>query len=42
MTAFITQTWVGGGRIVLMPLFIYQQSVGVQDWPFAAALSVVL
>jgi putative spermidine/putrescine transport system permease protein len=40
-TAFITQTLVGGGRIVLMPLNIYQQAVGVQDWPFAAALSVV-
>lgn len=40
-TAFITQTLVGGGRIVLMPLDIYQQAVGVQDWPFAAALSVV-
>lgn len=40
-TAFITQTLVGGGRIVLMPLNIYQQAVGVQDWPFAAALSIV-
>jgi putative spermidine/putrescine transport system permease protein len=40
-TAFITQTLVGGGRIVLMPLDIYQQAVGVQDWPFAAALSIV-
>jgi putative spermidine/putrescine transport system permease protein len=40
-TAFITQTLVGGGRIVLMPLNVYQQAVGVQDWPFAAALSVV-
>lgn len=41
VTAFITQSLVGGGRIVLMPLYIYQQSVGVQDWPFAAAISVV-
>ena len=40
-TAFITQTLVGGGRIVLMPLNIYQQAVGVQDWPFAAALSII-
>jgi putative spermidine/putrescine transport system permease protein len=40
-TAFITQTLVGGGRIILMPLNIYQQAVGVQDWPFAAALSIV-
>lgn len=41
VTAFITQSLVGGGRIVLMPLYIYQQSVGVQDWPFAAALSIM-
>jgi putative spermidine/putrescine transport system permease protein len=40
-TAFITQTLVGGGRIVLMPLNIYQQAIGVQDWPFASALSIV-
>ncbi|KJC45387.1 ABC transporter permease [Bradyrhizobium sp. LTSP857] len=40
-TAFITQTLVGGGRIILMPSYIYQQAVGVQDWPFAAALSLV-
>lgn len=40
-TAFITQTLVGGGRIILMPSHIYQQAVGVQDWPFAAALSLV-
>ncbi|WP_257169166.1 ABC transporter permease [Bradyrhizobium sp. SRS-191] len=40
-TAFITQTLVGGGRIILMPSYIYQQSMGVQDWPFAAALSLI-
>lgn len=39
--AFITQTLVGGGRIILMPLHIYQQAMGVQDWPFAAALSLI-
>ncbi|WP_128923717.1 ABC transporter permease [Bradyrhizobium guangxiense] len=39
-TAFITQTLVGGGRIILMPSYIYQQAVGVQDWPFSAALSL--
>jgi putative spermidine/putrescine transport system permease protein len=40
-TAFITQTLVGGGRIILMPSYIYQQAVGVQDWAFAAALSLI-
>jgi putative spermidine/putrescine transport system permease protein len=40
VTAFITQTLVGGGRIILMPLYIYQQAMGVQDWPFSAALSL--
>jgi putative spermidine/putrescine transport system permease protein len=39
--AFITQTLVGGGRIILMPALIYQQSMGVQDWPFSAALSLI-
>ena len=39
--AFITQTLVGGGRIILMPFYIYQQAVGVQEWPFAAALSII-
>jgi putative spermidine/putrescine transport system permease protein len=40
-TAFITQTLVGGGRQIFMPLLIYQQAIGVQRWTFAAALSVI-
>lgn len=40
-TAFITQSLIGGGRIILMPLYIYQQAVGEQAWPFAAALSLI-
>lgn len=39
-TAFITQSLVGGGRIILMPIYIYQQAVGVMDWAFAAAVSI--
>jgi len=39
--AFITQSLVGGGRIILMPLLIYQQAMGVQEWPFSAALSLI-
>ena len=41
LSAFITQTLVGGGRIILMPSYIYQQAVGVQDWPFSAAVSLI-
>lgn len=41
VTAFITQTLVGGGRMILMPVYIYQQAMGVQEWPFAAALSLI-
>jgi putative spermidine/putrescine transport system permease protein len=40
-TAFISQTLIGGGRIILMPSYIYQQAVGVQDWPFSAAVSLI-
>jgi putative spermidine/putrescine transport system permease protein len=41
VTAFITQTLVGSGRIILMPYYIYQLAVGVQEWPYAAALSII-
>jgi putative spermidine/putrescine transport system permease protein len=40
-TAFITQTLVGGGRHIFMPLLIYQQAVALQKWGNAATLSVV-
>jgi len=41
-TAFVTQTLIGGARLVCMPLYIYQQAAGANNWPFAAAMSVVL
>jgi putative spermidine/putrescine transport system permease protein len=41
LTAFITQTLVGGGQMLLMPGYIYQQVAAAQDWPFAAAISVI-
>jgi putative spermidine/putrescine transport system permease protein len=41
ITAFVTQTLIGGARLVYMPLHIYQQAVGANNWPFAAAISVV-
>jgi putative spermidine/putrescine transport system permease protein len=41
VTAFVTQTLIGGARLVYMPFFMYQQATGAQDWPFAAAAAIV-
>jgi putative spermidine/putrescine transport system permease protein len=41
VTAFVTQTLIGGARRIYMPLYIYQQATGANDWPFAAAMSVI-
>ena len=41
VTAFVTQTLIGGARLIYMPLHIYQNAVGANDWPFAAAISVI-
>lgn len=41
VTAFVTQTLIGGARLIYMPLFIYQQAIGANNWPFAAAISVL-
>ena len=41
VTAFVTQTLIGGARNIYMPLLIFQESMDLQNWPFAAALSVL-
>jgi len=41
VTAFVTQTLIGGARLIYMPLNIYQQAIGANNWPFAAAISVI-
>jgi putative spermidine/putrescine transport system permease protein len=41
ITAFVTQTLIGGARLIYMPLNIYQQAVGANNWPFAAAISAI-
>lgn len=41
VTAFVTQTLIGGARLIYMPLHIYSQAIGANDWPFAAAISVI-
>lgn len=40
--ALITQTLVGGGRLMYMPFYIYEQAIQAQNFPFAAALAIVL
>ncbi|BDG71710.1 ABC transporter permease [Roseomonas fluvialis] len=42
ISAIITQTLVGGGRMLFMPYHLYQQAILANDWPFAAALAVIL
>ena len=41
-SALVTQSIVGGGRLLFMPLYIYQQGMQGQNWPFAAAISLML
>ncbi len=41
VTAFITQSLVGGGQLLYMPMYIYQQSLTLQNWPFAAVISIL-
>ena len=41
-TAFISQTVIGGARLVYLPTLIWQQAMVVYNWPFAAVASVTL
>src|SRR5689334_1168819 len=41
VTAFVTQTLIGGARLIYMPLHIYQQAIGANTWAFEAELSVI-
>lgn len=42
VSAFVTQTLVGGGQYILMPFYMYQQAIQANDYPFAAAIAVIL
>jgi putative spermidine/putrescine transport system permease protein len=42
ISAFVTQSIIGGGRLTYMPKYIYDLSIGAQNWPFAAAAVMVL
>lgn len=41
-SAFVSQSLIGGGRLVYMPTHVYEQAVGLQNWPFAAVVALVL
>ncbi|MEI8145780.1 MAG: ABC transporter permease [Alphaproteobacteria bacterium] len=41
-TAFISQSVIGGARLVYLPSLIWQQWVVVYNWPFAAVASLTL
>ena len=42
VSAFVTQTLVGGGRQMFMPFYIYQQAIQANNYPFAAAIAMIL
>lgn len=41
VTAFVTQSLIGGSRLLFMPMMIFQQAMDLQNWPFASAVSVI-
>jgi putative spermidine/putrescine transport system permease protein len=41
-SAFVVHTLVGGGQNMLMPLYIYQQAIQMNNYPFAAAIAMIL
>ncbi|GAA5232419.1 ABC transporter permease [Verticiella sediminum] len=42
ISAFVTQTLVGGGQNIYMPFYMYQQAVQANNYPFAAAIAILL
>ena len=42
VSAFVTQTLVGGGQQMFMPFYMYQQAIQANNDPFAAAVAVIL
>ena len=42
ISAFVTQTLVGGGQQMFMPYYMYQQAIQANNYPFAAAIAMLL
>ena len=41
-TAFISQSVIGGGRLVYLPALVWQQAMLTFNWPLAAAIALLL
>jgi putative spermidine/putrescine transport system permease protein len=41
-TAFISQSVIGGGRLVYLPELLWQQAMVIFNWPLAAAIALTL
>jgi putative spermidine/putrescine transport system permease protein len=42
ISAFVTQSIIGGGKLTYMPKYVYDLAMGAQNWPFAAAAVMML
>ena len=42
VSAFVTQTLVGGGQLMLMPQYMFQQAIQANNYPFAGAVAMIL
>ena len=42
MTSYFSQTIIGGARLIYLAKLIYEQAMILFNWPFAAALEMVL
>lgn len=40
ITAFISQSLIGGGQMLFMPQYLYQQASSLSNYPFAAAIAL--
>src|SRR5262249_16640841 len=42
IAAYATPRLVGGSRLLVVPIFVYDQAMALLNWPFAAATSFIL
>jgi putative spermidine/putrescine transport system permease protein len=42
IAAYATPRLVGGSRLLVMPIFVYDQTMSLLNWPFASAVSFII